>query len=325
MKALIYTAPHRLEFKDTAEPAANAGELMVKVDSVGICGSDMHAFLGHDDRRPAPLILGHEVAGLTDNGQRVTINPLVTCGGCQFCASGQDNLCQDRQIISMPPREGGFAEWLAMPVANLISVPDHVPLNKAALTEPLACGWHAVRLGKTALRCDPDKARLLIIGGGAIGFGAALCSRAQGFNDITLVEPNPIRAEYLAGVDGFNIHHPNDVDGMADFDLVIDGVGFETTRALASASVRAGGVILHIGLGSASGGIDVRRLTLQEITFIGTYTYTEEDFKNTAEALFGGRLGDLDWLEERPLAQGQKAFTDIKKGHIAAPKIILKP
>lgn len=262
MKALIYTAPHRLEFTETAEPIANAGEIMVKVDSVGICGSDMHAFLGHDDRRPAPLILGHEVAGMTEHGQRVTINPLVTCGGCQFCTSGQDNLCQHRQIISMPPREGGFAERLAMPAANLTSVPDHVPLNKAALTEPLACGWHAVRLGKTALRCDPDKARLLIIGGGAIGVGAALCSRAQGFNDITLVEPNPIRAEYLAKVDGFNILHPDNVYGMADFDLVIDGVGFESTRALASASARPGGVILHIGLGSASGGIDVRRLTL---------------------------------------------------------------
>ncbi|MBL6782227.1 MAG: alcohol dehydrogenase catalytic domain-containing protein [Alphaproteobacteria bacterium] len=325
MKALIYTAPHRLEFTETAEPIANAGEIMVKVDSVGICGSDMHAFLGHDDRRPAPLILGHEVAGMTEHGQRVTINPLVTCGGCQFCTSGQDNLCQHRQIISMPPREGGFAERLAMPAANLTSVPDHVPLNKAALTEPLACGWHAVRLGKSALRYDPDKARLLIIGGGAIGVGAALCSRAQGFNDITLVEPNPIRAEYLAKVDGFNILHPDNVYDMADFDLLINGVGFESTRALASASARPGGVILHIGLGSASGGIDVRRLTLQEITFIGTYTYTEEDFNNTAEALFDGRLGNLDWLEERPLAEGQNAFTDIKEGQTAAPKIILKP
>lgn len=325
MKALIYTAPHRLEFTETAEPIANAGEIMVKVDSVGICGSDMHAFLGHDDRRPAPLILGHEVAGMTEHGQRVTINPLVTCGGCQFCTSGQDNLCQHRQIISMPPREGGFAERLAMPAANLTSVPDHVPLNKAALTEPLACGWHAVRLGKTALRCHPDKARLLIIGGGAIGVGAALCSRAQGFNDITLVEPNPIRAEYLAKVDGFNILHPDNVYDMADFDLLIDGVGFESTRALASASARPGGVILHIGLGSAGGGIDVRRLTLQEITFIGTYTYTEEDFNNTAEALFDGRLGNLDWLEERPLAEGQNAFIDIKEGQTAAPKIILKP
>ena len=85
------------------------------------------------------------------------------------------------------------------------------------------------------------------------------------------------------------------------------------------------GIILHIGLGSATGGIDARRLTLQEITFIGTYTYTAEDFRETAAALFDGRLGELDWIEERPLAEGQQAFLDIRAGQAVTPKIILKP
>ena len=123
MKALIYTAPHALEFRDAADPLVSEGDVLIKVDSVGICGSDMHAFLGHDGRRPAPLILGHEVAGVTADGRRVTVNPLVSCGACRFCLSGRDNLCMERQIISMPPREGGFAEKLVMPEQNLISVP----------------------------------------------------------------------------------------------------------------------------------------------------------------------------------------------------------
>jgi L-iditol 2-dehydrogenase len=325
MKALIYTAPHTLTHKEAPDPVANAGEIIVKIDSAGICGSDMHAFLGHDERRPAPLILGHEVAGVTEEGRRVTINPLVTCGICRFCMSGQDNLCQTRQIISMPPREGGFAEWLAMPETNLVTVPDHVALNKAALTEPLACGWHAVRLGKKSMNNDLHQARVLVIGGGAIGVGAALCARAQGFVDITLVEPNDLRAAYLKDVIDLNVLHPDDIHADNAFDLVIDGVGYETTRALASAAVCSGGVILHIGLGSATGGIDIRRLTLQEITFIGTYTYTAADFRATATAIYDGRLGALDWFEERPLSVGQQAFLDIKAGKTAAPKIILKP
>jgi threonine dehydrogenase-like Zn-dependent dehydrogenase len=324
MKALVYTAPHHLDHRDVPEPLVQPGDVLIKIDSAGICGSDMHAFLGHDDRRPAPLILGHEVAGVTTDGRRVTINPLVTCGVCRFCVSGHDNLCQSRQIISMPPREGGFAEWLAMPEANLITVPDHVPLNKAALTEPLACGWHAVRLGKARLNVAPADARVLVVGGGAIGVGADLCLKAQGFQSITLVEPNALRAMYLKQSAGFHVVHPDDLNNEGNFDLVVDGVGFEATRALASSSVCPGGVIMHIGLGSASGGIDVRRLTLQEITFIGTYTYTADDLKDTASALFEGSLGALDWIEERPLADGQQAFLDIRAGETAAPKIILK-
>ena len=323
MKALIYTAPSALEFADAPDPAPQAGDALIKVDSVGICGSDMHAFLGHDERRPAPLILGHEVAGITAEGKRVTVNPLVVCGKCDYCTGGRDNLCAHRQIISMPPRAGGFAEFLAMPEGNLIAVPDDVDLEQAALAEPLACGWHAVRLGKSHVNAATSK--ILVLGGGAIGVGAALAAKAQGFDDITLVESNPIRTDYLKAKMDFPIFHPDDVAGRDDFALVIDGVGIAPTRALASAATCPGGVIIHIGLGSADGGIDTRRLTLQEITFIGTYTYTGKDFSDTASALFAGRLGALDWIETRPLAAGQGAFLDIKAGQIAAAKVILKP
>jgi threonine dehydrogenase-like Zn-dependent dehydrogenase len=91
-----------------------SGECLVRVEAVGICGSDMHAYLGHDERRPAPLILGHEAAGVVVDGplqgKRVTVNPLATCGKCRACLSGRNNLCPNRQILSMVPRQGAFAE-----------------------------------------------------------------------------------------------------------------------------------------------------------------------------------------------------------------------
>ena len=155
MKALVYTGPEALEFRDVADPVPAADHHLVRIDSVGICGSDMHAYLGHDDRRPAPLILGHEAAGIVTggplDGTRVTINPLVTCGDCPACLAGRDNLCATRQIISMPPREGAFAQYVAMPERNLVPVPDAMPLEKAALAEPVAVGWLAVRLGVEAM------------------------------------------------------------------------------------------------------------------------------------------------------------------------------
>ena len=329
MKALVYTGPEALMVTDCPDPVPGAGEVMIRVDSVGICGSDMHAFLGHDERRPAPLILGHEAAGVIvggpRDGERVTINPLVTCGTCKPCTTGRENLCASRQIISMPPREGAFAQLVSMPEGNLVTVPDHVTLEQASLAEPIACGWHTVRLALDVLRDEPREGlTALVIGGGPIGVGAALSLKAQGVSDVQVIEPNPIRAEYLKKR-GFDVIAPDDLPAGHMVDLVIDGVGYPATRATASAHARPGGVIGHIGLGASEGGLDIRRMTLQEITFIGTYTYTAQDFRDTATAMFSGALGPLDWIECRHLAEGQQAFADIRSGQVPAPKIILKP
>jgi L-iditol 2-dehydrogenase len=291
----------------------------------------MHAFLGHDERRPAPLTLGHEAAGVVVggrmDGRRVTINPLVTCMVCRDCTAGKHNLCGYRQIISMPPRQGAFAEYVAVPERNLVTVPEGVDLKKAALTEPLACGWHAARLARTVLGGSYEGLACAVIGGGAIGVGAALSLRAQGATDITVIEPNAIRRETLDRIEGFRAVAPDsdEIPAMGSVDCVIEGVGYSATRETASALARQGGVIAHIGLGEATGGLDIRRITLQEITFIGTYTYTPVDFVETAEAIFDGRLGPLDWIETRSLAEGQDAFADIRAGKVAAPKIVLIP
>ena len=324
MKALVYEGVETLAVRDVAMPVPSSGEHLVRVQSVGICGSDMHAYFGHDDRRPAPLILGHEAAGVVEEGpwkgRRVTINPLASCGTCRYCKAGRENLCPERQIISMPPREGAFAEYVAIPERNLIEVPSHITLEQAALAEPIAVSWHAVRLGLAALH-PADERRAHVIGGGAIGLAAALALTAMGVEQVTLSEPNAARATYLRDTCGIAV-----VDTPEqDIPLVIDAVGFASTRAVASALVSPGGVILHIGLGSSEGGLDIRRITLQEITLIGTYTYTAQDFRDTCNAMFKGRLGTLDWIETRDLSDGAAAFTDIRAGKTLAPKTILKP
>ena len=324
MKALVYMGPGTLDFHDVPDPNVAENQALVRIEAVGICGSDMHAYLGHDERRPAPLILGHEACGVIEGGpraaERVTINPLVSCGTCRACKAGRDNICPERMIISMPPREGAFAELVAMLHENLVTVPDGVAPEKAALAEPLACGWHAARLGLEALG---GAERTLVIGGGAIGLGAALCARAQGAEGIRIVEPHLGRRRVLMA-EGFDALSPDDLSDE-EFDLVIDGVGFAATRATATKHARPGGVITHIGLGEATGGLDIRRMTLQEITFIGTYTYTAQDFRDTAAAIFDGRLGGLNWTEPRALADGARAFEDIKSARVDAPKIMLYP
>lgn len=336
MKALVYTAPEELEYRDEPDAEARAGEVLVRVEAAGICGSDMHAYLGHDERRPAPLILGHEASGIvasgSEAGRRVTINPLVTCGKCAHCTAGRNNLCPSRQIISMPPRPGAFGQLVSMPEENLVTVPDGFDLERASLAEPLACGWHAVRMALAASQVAAGRARCVVIGGGAIGLAAALAlsahgSAEKGVANITILETNGLRHPALQRAGAHRVIDPADAgapnDGTAD--IVIDAVGFAATRELASRLVRPGGVIVHIGLGDSAGGLDIRRMTLQEVTFIGTYTYTPQDFRETAAAMFDGRLGSLDWYEARPLEEGPRAFADIRQGKAEMPKIILKP
>lgn len=324
MKALVYEGVEELGFRDVPDAVPLEGEHLIRIAAVGICGSDMHAYLGHDARRPAPLILGHEAAGTIvggpHDGMRVTVNPLVTCMECPACTSGRENLCPNRQIISMQPREGAFAQYVAMPMRNLVEVPDEVPLDKAALAEPLAVSWHTARLALEALHPSMDL-RAIVIGGGAIGLAAALALKAMGLDDVTVVEPNDTRRAFLTERCGQKAV----AKATGDAPLVIDAVGYGGTRAIASELVQPGGVIGHVGLGDSKEGLDVRRVTLQEITFIGTYTYTAQDFRDTAAAIFDGRLGPLDWTEARPLSEGAQAFADIRAGVVAAPKIILSP
>jgi threonine dehydrogenase-like Zn-dependent dehydrogenase len=324
MKALVYDGVETLGYRDVPDALAQEGEHLIKVEAVGICGSDMHAYLGHDARRPAPLILGHEAAGVIDggplDGKRVTVNPLVTCGTCAACASGRENLCPERQIISMMPREGAFAQYISMPERNLVEVPQGVSMAKAALAEPLAVSWHAVRLALEALHPAMER-RALVIGGGAIGLAAALALKAMGAEDVTVAEPNDKRRAFL--IERCDVQAVASAEGS--FAVVIDAVGYGATRATASELVQSGGVIAHVGLGEDTGGLDIRRMTLQEITFIGPYTYTAQDFRDTAQAIFEGRLGPLNWTENRALSDGFTAFQELRTGQVAAPKIILDP
>lgn len=322
MRALIYTGPGRLELGDTAEPSAGAGEVVVAVSACGICGSDMHAYAGHDERRPPPLVLGHEATGVivsgADAGLRVSVNPLATCGHCDYCRAGRDNLCRQRQIISMSPRPGAFAERVVIPRVNCVPVPPGIGDEMAALVEPIACGWHALRVAERVLASPVEGLDVLILGGGAIGVGAARSAAAFGARPV-IVEPHAgRRARLSATITAVAAAPPG------GFRLVIDAVGIEATRRQACMSVAPGGAIVHIGLGSPAGGIDARRATLQEIAFVGSYTYTAQDFRDTAAALFAGRLGAADWHETRALHEGPEAFRALAAGLVDAPKILLR-
>lgn len=330
MKALVYTAPHTLGFTDWKQDEPKDDEVLVKVEAVGICGSDMHAYHGHDTRRPPPLILGHEAAGRIASGprlgQRVTINPLVIDPDCAFAIEGRGHLSPTRQLLSMPPRQGAFAETVCVPTRNLVDIPEHLSFQHAALAEPIAVCWHAVALGSRLLPSPLASVRMVVLGGGAIGLGCALVGTLFGAKDLWLGEPNPLRRRTAQAEMAAQVYDPESLlqPEANSADLVIDAVGADATRAAASRIVRSGGVIVHLGLLPGTNGLDIRKFTLQEIILTGSYCYTPVDFKNSVQALATGHLGKLGWFEERQLADGARAFADIDAGVVAAAKIVLR-
>ncbi len=330
MKALVYTDTNQVIYRDEPDPEPAPDDVLVKVAATGICGSDMHAYHGKDPRRVPPLILGHEVAGSLvsgpDTGRRVVLNPLITCGRCAFCDTGRSNLCAARELIGMR-LAGAYAEYVAIPASNLIEISDAMGFVEASLTEPTATALHALNLARNQSPRPLAELKTLVIGGGAVGLLAALLLNMYGCRDLVVAETHTERRRSVAEHVGCQVYDPlNDPPLAADtFDLVIDAVGGGVTRKAAMAAIKPGGILVHIGLMDSAGELDIRKLTLFEITLVGVYCYTAADMRAAARAIAKGQLGDLSWVETRPLAEGARAFDDLDQGRTAAAKLVLIP
>ena len=330
MQALVYTDTQEVQFREEPDPVVVSGEALVKIEAVGICGSDMHAYHGHDARRVPPLILGHEAAGKVQTGEhagrRVVLNPLITCGRCNHCLGGRSNLCTKRELIGMR-RAGAFAQYINIPEQNLLEIPQDMDSVTASLTEPAATSLHAIYLAERISHRPLSESRVLILGGGSIGVFAALMLKHKGCVSIILGDTNRLRRDIAAQLGCCEVYDPlgTALPEEGSFDLVIDAVGSGKTRAVASQMVKSGGIISHVGLQDNGDGLDTRRITLEEITFLGNYTYSVVDLRAAIDLLYSNALGSLDWVETRPLSEGSQAFKDIHQGLAASPKIVLAP
>ena len=334
MQALVYTGTNKIDFREEKDPIAKPGETIIKVKASGICGSDMHAYHGNDERRIPPLILGHEVSGTSLDGKfknkDVVINPLISCENCDYCKNESEHLCPERTMIGMSTpikREGGLAELVSVPEKNIFEVPEKLSIKEAALAEPAAVALHAVLLAEQNLKKPLSECKILIQGAGAIGLLCGLVlNKEKKTTNIIMSDPNKKRLDECSKYLKANFVSPNDKSIKANnFDLILESVGLEATRHQAIKSIAPGGTILHIGLTQPSGTFDFKKLTIQEVTLVGTYCYTNNDFQKTLEILKEKRLGDLGWIDFRDLKKGSEAFQEIHNGSCVAPKIILTP
>jgi threonine dehydrogenase-like Zn-dependent dehydrogenase len=334
MKALVYTGIEELTFREEKNPQEISGESIIKVKASGICGSDMHAFHGKDERRKPPLILGHEVSGMSLNGKfkdkTVVLNPLITCETCYYCKSGREHLCPKRSMVGMSEptqREGGLAEFISIPDKNIYLMPKDLSIKEAALTEPTAVSVHAILLAENSSKKKLSECNILIQGAGAIGLLCGLIlDKEKNCKKIIMSDPNKLRLDECSKYLDAKFVDPSNNDLKENkFDIIFDTVGLEISRQQSIHTIAPGGIIVHVGLSQPAGDFNFRKLTIQEITIVGTYCYTNSDFEKSINILNKKELGSLKWIEYRELKDGAKAFKEIHDGICVAPKIILIP
>lgn len=264
-KAAYMTGLDTMEFCRIPVPAPKEGEVLVKLEYVGICGSDVHYF--HDGRCGdfvvnGDFILGHECAGSVVEtgagvrelkvGDRVALEPGITCGQCEFCKSGKYNLCPNVQFLATPPVQGCFMNYIAYPENMCFKLPKQVSTMEGALVEPLSVGMHAANQGVI----KPGD-RVVILGAGCIGLVTMMACRARGAADITVVDVLEKRLEHAKSLGATRVINGKTSDALAEIAELTQGVGvekvFETagspvTMAQTAHLVKRGGTIVLVGL-----------------------------------------------------------------------------
>ncbi len=328
MKALVLTAPRRLELLDQPRAELRDGELRLRVEVAGICGSDIHGFAGLNDRRPVGVVMGHETVGrVTEPGTSATetfqvgtlvaVNPLTACGRCRYCLADRENLCGHRRLYGCSLElRGGLASEMVVSTANCVRLEERDDLLGLAWIEPMAVGTHAVRLAVT----QPGMS-VLVVGGGPIGIATALACVEQQVRPMISEPMNSRRS--LAESLGIPTCTPTELNEMGDqFDVALECVGSGATIRSAVSSVRAGGTIVCLGLAEAELAILAVPLIVGERHLIGSSAYTKRDFEATARWV-AGRSEQLAALcNPISLAQMPQVFAEYEAGHLQAMKTL---
>ena len=333
MKAMVYTRPGEMTIAERAYPELVAGEVILRVRAVGICGSELHGYLGHDRTRRPGMIFGHELAATVEAstsphfppGTLVTANSALHCGVCDYCLQGRDNLCVERRSLGKH-RQGAFAEFIAVPVSALIEVPQDMDPLHVAMVEPMATAMHGINSSARFLTRPLPEARALVLGGGAIGLIAALLLKYFGCRDVTLGETNALRRASAAAVTRCATYDPAaTTPDEAAYDYVFDAVGSKASLAAALAAVKRGGVITEAGLADLEGTLDIQKLVRAGIALVGVANYPTTELRASVQAIHAGVLDDLTWVQVRPFEEGPRAFADLVGGALPYAKIVLRP
>ena len=338
MLTLLYPAYDQMEISQSVEPVPGPGEVRLRVEACGICGSELEAFKSRSPRRVPPLVMGHEFCGVIEEtgrgvqsftkGERVVSHSLLSCGACLRCTSGRPHLCTERRIYGMH-LPGGFAESVVTPVRSLIRWPENVPAESACLTEPLANGVHVVNLTR---HLEPKT--VAVIGAGAIGLFCQQAFQSILGLEVYVSDLIPERLAVAARLGARNtinsrthdfvqtIYDLTDGEGA---DVVVDAVGANLTKKLSIGATRPGGATVWIGTHENAITINSYEITLAERHVMGSYAATMPELQTALDLIANGKVDAGSWVTQFPLGNGVEAFHRMLAAQGNDVKAVLKP
>lgn len=328
--AAFLTELEKIEFGEVEVPKIKSNEVLVKMESIGICGSDLH-YYSHgkigDFIVEFPFILGHECAGTIVEagsdvthlkvGDRVALEPGVPCGSCEFCLSGKYNLCPDVKFFATPPYDGCLMNYVSHPAQFAFKLPDNVSSVEGALVEPLAIGVNAALTGGVKLSDS-----VVIFGAGCIGLVSLLASKAYGATQVIVVDVIEKRLEVAKGMGAVTLN-AKECDVVAEIkkltgnkgaQVVIDCAGTNTTICQTVHVAKPGGTIVLVGLACDSvSGLNIGPISTKELTIKSIFRYRNL-YPTAIAAIADGKIdisgiiSDIYKFEDTP-----KAFAETLK------------
>lgn len=341
MKVVYLTRPGKMEIVEEPVPKPASGQVLVKIEYNGICGSDVHFFKDgrvgdcvlHDK-----FVLGHEVSGTVVElgegadglqvGDRVALEPGYSCGKCEFCKTGRYNLCPDVRFFAAPPVSGALQEYVVHPADMCFKLPDNVSTMEGALVEPLAVGLHAAALGSVGLGQS-----VVILGAGCIGLVTMLAAKARGASNIIVVDLHEKRLEFAREMGADHTIHAQSEDVLKRIheilgdgpDVVFETAGSPATIAQTAHIVKRGGTIVLVGM-SAQSEIHYNffQIMEKEATIKCVFRYRNL-YPTAIAAIAGGRINVKQIVtHEFTLVESNLAFDTVVKDAQNVVKGIIK-
>ena len=327
MLGVVIHAPHDLRVEPVTVTPPGAGEVSVRIEAGGICGSDLHYY--HDGgfgavRIKQPMVLGHEIAGVVTEvgagverlqaGTRVAVNPSLPCGRCRYCQDGQQRHCLDMRFMGsamrFPHVQGGFRQALTVRAEQAVPIPDGMSIAEAAMAEPLAVCLHAVRQAGPLLG-----RRVLVTGCGPIGILTIMAARLAGACEIIATDLGayPLRFAERSGatraldVSGNPAALAPYATDKGTFDVLFEASGNGAALRGAFEALRPGGIIVQIGIGGDVT-LPLNVLVAKEFQLRGTFRFDQE-FELAVELMGAGRIDVTPLVTETvPIAHADAAF-----------------
>jgi 2-desacetyl-2-hydroxyethyl bacteriochlorophyllide A dehydrogenase len=335
MKALVWKGVSLMQIEEVPRPELRPGWVLIGVEYSGICGSEIGAFLGYNELRRPPLVMGHEFSGrISEIGpdvpkemenNLVTVNPLITCGHCRMCREGQRQLCPSRKFVGVD-FPGSYADHVAVPFQSCYSVSDAI---SGALVEPLACATRITSLAHIQMGDS-----VMVVGAGSIGLMVSRLATARGARQCLVVDTISARLEWASNWGATAVLNPKthdlvsfvkDATSGEGVDCVVDAVGTVETRSQSVASVRRGGRVVMVGLHDGPSTLPGNDIIRSEKQVVGAFAYSDEDFRRAVSLARSHFLETTSgWLDVRNLESGQAAFEEQAGGSGPHSKILLR-